>query len=100
MSNQEVVPFEIISMNIVSKWNYLCKNDECICSRKLQAPTKNELNNKKITNNIIIGKCGHGFHSGCIKEFIKAYNICPLDKLLFEQQYDSATINKSIFYKE
>jgi SUMO ligase MMS21 Smc5/6 complex component len=98
MSIQQV-PFEINSMNIISKWKYSCKNEECICSRNLQAPTKCELTSKKITNDIIIGKCGHGFHKKCIEEFIKSYNVCPIDKLPFEEHFNSVKNNKSTFYK-
>jgi RING-box protein 1 len=94
----ENISFEINHMNIIAKWKYSCKNDECICSRNLQAPTKQEIVKKKITNDIIIGKCGHGFHKACITEFVKSYNVCPIDKLPFEQQHDTSMSNKSVYY--
>ena len=30
---------------------------------------------------IEVGKCGHLFHSDCIKSWLKNNNICPIDKV-------------------
>lgn len=65
------------------------KNDsfikECvICKKSLFEPSYEMISdNKKILNNteIIIGKCGHIYHSDCLNRWLQTCNVCPIDKV-------------------
>jgi len=75
--------FKINNINIVSTWNYTCKNTSCVCDRSLHLPTSAEVEKKNIyRNDIIFGECGHGMHSECINLYIKNNEgMCPIDRL-------------------
>lgn len=81
---------EIISLDIKGYYFYnLSPNtdiitDECnICKRSIHdASYQNIIDNTKIINNteISIGKCGHFFHTECIKTWLEKEKTCPIDK--------------------
>jgi len=77
------ISIDLLSIQIVGTWKYKCKNTECVCNRALYLPTSDEIDKKNIvSNNIIIGECGHGMHQQCIEAYTKTYNgMCPIDRL-------------------
>jgi hypothetical protein len=61
--------------------------DCVICKRSILEPSYDSItNNTNIINEseITIGKCGHMFHSECIKNWLKTSNICPIDKVTWQ----------------
>jgi hypothetical protein len=81
---------EIISLDIKGYYYYNLTpttdiiKDECsICKRSvLDVSYENIIDNSKIINNteISIGKCGHFFHTECIKSWLTKDKNCPIDK--------------------
>ena len=58
----------------VISWQYDCLNHDCpICRSGIETSKENDLS---------IGSCGHGFHSKCIDDWFKQYNLgqkkCPV----------------------
>lgn len=89
---------EILNIDIVGSYSY--KPDiniptysgynskytkECvICKRSLLEPSYDMISdNKNISNdnNILIGKCGHIFHSDCLCKWLETSECCPIDKV-------------------
>jgi len=70
----------INSLDCVGIWSYRTENSECpLCHQHLMNPTQKSLEERKISNNVIIGSCGHGLHSECIDRWIGSGNIsCPI----------------------
>lgn len=59
------IKMNIKQINYVTTWQHSCFNRECpICRTSID-------NN---VNNIIIGTCGHGFHSKCIQSWHNQMN--------------------------
>ncbi len=87
----QLVPFELESITILSEWKYDCPNDTCpICTQSLYEipPNKVQLNkvqlnkgyfNKnKVSTSIIQSECLHAFHNKCLKTYLKKNIVCPL----------------------
>lgn len=74
---------DIQHIDIVSSWDYISKNKECVCNRSLHLPTVNQIENRNIyRNDITFGECGHAYHTECINSYLKTYNnMCPCDRL-------------------
>jgi len=63
------------------------KDVKCnICLKSIYEPSYETISNN---NNILyetkieLGKCGHLFHSDCIKSWLKTNQICPIDKVMW-----------------
>lgn len=65
----------------VWKYNFPQNTDEkCqICRRAIMAPSHDDINNNNLVSKISVGKCGHAFHSECIKNYCKKNVSCPID---------------------
>ena len=73
--------FEPVSIDPVATWTYDVQEEICnICKNNLMEPCINcSASGKKEDCNLAKGRCGHGFHSHCIKEGLKANDNCPTD---------------------
>lgn len=108
---------EVLKLNIVG--NYYYKPDieiptyngnnnefskECIiCKRELLEPSYEMLSeNKNLLNNnkILIGKCGHIFHSDCLSRWLKTSECCPIDKVKWCLHREVDTTTKLIMCKK
>jgi len=73
--------FSVYELNLVAEWKLNTKNNSCICTRDLCAPTQHELESGNFVLKAIKGDCGHGFHLECIEKFTKSNSaICPICK--------------------
>jgi hypothetical protein len=50
-----------------------------ICRRSIMAPSHEDINSNNLVSRISIGKCGHAYHSECIKNYCKKNVSCPID---------------------
>ena len=74
-------PLRFKKINVVAYSDIDSDNQNCVCTRPLMAPTMNELAACKVTGNIYIGDCKHGFHAQCINDCIKDNGgVCPMCK--------------------
>lgn len=90
-------------VNIVSYDGNNCKyTKECvICKRSLLEPSYETLSvNTNIMNDneILIGKCGHMFHSDCMCIWLKKSDFCPIDKVKWCLHREADTTTKLIMY--
>ncbi len=94
---KEKISIEIVNANIIGYYSY--KPDieivaygvkqeaskECvICKKSLLEPSYDTVSdNTNIFNecDVVIGKCGHMFHSDCIGNWLTSSNQCPIDKV-------------------
>jgi hypothetical protein len=76
------------SLDCTTVWKYNFPQnteDKCqICRRSIMAPSHEDINNKNLISRISIGKCGHAFHSECIKNYCKKNVSCPIDYTQWE----------------
>lgn len=88
---------EVLKLDIVGSYSYKpdieiisykdnhTHNKECvICKRLLFEPSYEMISdNKNILNDneIVIGKCGHMYHSDCLNMWLKTCDTCPIDKV-------------------
>ena len=76
------------SLDCTTMWKYNFPQnteDKCqICRRSIMAPSHEDINNKNLISRISIGKCGHAFHSECIKNYCKKNVSCPIDYTQWE----------------
>ena len=61
---------KINNINLICSWKYKCKNNDCICSHKLEYNTTN-------SKEIFRGKCGHAYHKDCINRHLQINLNCP-----------------------
>lgn len=73
---------------------------ECvICKRSLFEPSYEMIsNNKNILNDseIVIGKCGHIYHSDCITLWLNTCDLCPIDKVKWSLHRVADTTTKLV----
>jgi len=50
-------------------------------------------NENTIKDSVIIKKCGHAFHTKCIKEWFKERNTCPMCRSELNDNHDGRDIN-------
>ena len=106
---------EVLKLDIVGSYSYKPDIDivlydgdsmqyakECIiCKRNLMEPSYEMISdNKNITNDndILIGKCGHIFHSDCLCEWLKTSECCPIDKVRWCFHRVADTTTKLVMY--
>ncbi len=75
-----------LDCSTVWKYNFPQNTDDnCqICRRSIMAPSHEDINNKNLISRISIGKCGHAFHSECVKNYCKKNISCPIDYTQWE----------------
>lgn len=77
------VKITLKSLNCTGIWKYNFPentDDQCqICRRNIMAPSHEDIKNNNLTSRITFGKCGHAFHSECIKIYTKKNISCPID---------------------
>ena len=74
-------------------------NECAICKRFiLEASYETITNNQNIATEteVTIGKCGHMYHSECIKNWLKTNNICPIDKVSWQTFRVADSVTKLI----
>lgn len=94
------VPLAIKKVNIVANWEFDNLSKECsLCRKLLISPSPQELNGKKkiISNQIVIGVCGHMFHKDCLTNFGNISNVCPVDKTPWKT---SKTIKSGVIFEQ
>jgi len=89
------ITFNVESINLLFSYNYIgteITDHKCnICDNFLMEPILNKCNNT-IDTSISLGKCGHFFHTYCIKEYqrerLKNHEeeICPIEKTEWVQK--------------
>jgi hypothetical protein len=82
---------------------YEFEQEDCkICRCSNSAPPLQDLNNdskKNIEMSVILGKCGHMFHSSCIKDLNKNNFVsCQICKLVWKE--DGKPLECEIVFKE
>jgi RING-box protein 1 len=73
-------PFiKIKNMNIISSWSYISdKNTDCtICRQSINNNSVYAVE-KGLVSEVCNGKCGHIFHSECIKPWLQNSKRCPI----------------------
>ena len=70
---------KIKDMNIISSWSYVTdKNTDCtICRISINSNSIYAVE-KGVVSLILKGKCGHIFHSECIKPWLSSNKRCPI----------------------
>lgn len=81
------------SVSIVGTWKFDIENDKCaLCHHNLMDPSQNAIKNRKIKNNVIIGKCTHAFHEDCINKWTQHGNLsCTVCKTLWNPMKNVGT---------
>ncbi len=91
---------EILKLNVVGHYYYNPKiefknysehnskrDEKCsICLKSIYDPSYETISNNvniMYDTTIDLGKCGHMFHSDCIKSWLKTNTICPIDKVMW-----------------
>ena len=76
------------------------EKDCVICKRSLYDPSYDQItDNSKLQNSqeIIIGKCGHCYHSDCMGKWLNAGNkICPIDKVEWQTHRIADSMTKLV----
>ena len=73
-------PFiKINNMNIISSWSYISdKNMDCtICRQSINNNSVYAIE-KGFESTVSNGKCGHVFHTECIKPWLNTNKRCPI----------------------
>lgn len=55
-----------------------------ICKRGLEEPSEEQISNvtnMSVSNEILIGRCGHIFHADCMCKWLETTDCCPIDKV-------------------
>jgi hypothetical protein len=75
----------------VHMWDLNATNENCLCEKKVTAPTEKDLECRKVYSNYIVSRCGCAYHSACIDEYVKQTgngNVdmvnCPLCQTKYE----------------
>lgn len=81
MTEHIPIPIKVKDMNVQAYWSLDLKTPTCeLCHEHLMKATQEEILNRTITNNIVIGTCQHGFHEECFNSWTKAGSkYCPVD---------------------
>jgi hypothetical protein len=71
------------SLDCTAVWKYNFPQNtggKCqICRRSIMAPSYEDMNANNLVSRISIGKCGHAYHSECIKNYCRKNVSCPID---------------------
>ena len=70
---------KINKMNIISSWTYVSdKNTDCtICRQSINTDSIYAIE-KGFKSQVCVGKCGHIFHTECIKPWLMSNKRCPI----------------------
>lgn len=82
---------DVKEIHWVTSWKYSCLNRECpICRTELETESK---------DCVIIGNCGHGFHSKCISDWHKQMHkkTCPVCNKNWVSKYSNNLKTKKIY---
>lgn len=72
----EIQSIELDASVAIKNLNKLCG----ICQTEINGPSPVNLDKGKINTTISIGRCGHGYHTECMDEYLKTGNLsCPED---------------------
>ena len=78
--------FEVLSAKLISSWNYKLQNSDCaICYASISSSSVHDLQRGK-ESSIVVGKCGHSFHNGCLGPWLKSNPRCPLCSCNLEEK--------------
>ena len=71
------------SLECTAVWKYNFPQNtggKCqICRRSIMAPSYEDINSHNLVSRISVGKCGHAYHTECIKTYCKKNISCPID---------------------
>jgi hypothetical protein len=91
-ANVSKSPFTIVKINQIGIWTYDLSNENCgICrdsNQSLCLMCESGDTNPAKPCQVIIGKCGHAYHSHCINGWLDNNSVCPI----CAQTWDIATI--------
>lgn len=75
-------PFTIVKINQIGIWTYDLSNENCgICrdsNQSLCIMCMGGDTNPNEPCQVIIGRCGHAYHSHCINGWLKNSAVCPI----------------------
>ena len=78
--------FEVLSAKLICTWNYKLQNTDCaICYASISSSSVPDLQKGK-ESTIVVGKCGHSFHNGCLGPWLKSNPRCPLCSCQWEEK--------------
>ena len=91
MSNK----FEVLSAKLIGAWSYKLQNTDCaICYASISSSSVPDLQRGK-ESYVVVGKCGHSFHSGCLGPWLKSNPRCPLCSCHWEDKTPPVLNNRN-----
>lgn len=75
------LPIKLHHVNVNVYWKQDTNSNKCeLCHGHIMSASQDEIANQRISGEIVIGKCGCGFHADCFEAWKKSGNkLCPVD---------------------